>query len=446
MKTKTTTHRCEGCGYSASKWFGRCPDCGSWSTSELLDDSASAVQVTTLGASRADLPDRLVTSVDEFDRVVGGGLVPGSVVLLAGEPGIGKSTLVLQIVDALLAHDAKCLLATGEESLDQVALRGDRLGLRTGPMKAVATPSIDVVERACAAEAPDVLIIDSIQTMEDPALAQGPGSPTQVRECAARLVRLAKTSATTIVVVGHVTKDGGVAGPKTLEHVVDAVLSLEGERTGTLRLLRAAKNRFGSCEETGVFVMSESGLEEVADPSELLVGERRTGISGSVVFPALHGSRPVLIEIQALVVDSKLGRRVAIGIEPRRLSLVLGVLSKRMGMDFMDKDVFVAAAGGAAANEPAADLAIALALASAITNVPFPAEGIAVGELGLAGEVRTAPGLVRRLGEAGRLGFKTAFVPPRAPASRAPRSIAVDDVVVAIDNALHARVSTTPSQ
>ena len=268
----------------------------------------------------------------------------------------------------------------------------------------------------------------------------------QVRQCAARLVRLAKTTNTAVIVVGHVTKDGGVAGPKTLEHVVDAVLSLEGERTGTLRLLRAAKNRFGSCEETGVFVMSEGGLEGVADPSELLIGDRRPGVSGSVIFPAMNGSRPMLIEIQALVVDnSKLARRVAIGIEARRLALILGVLGKRGQWNFAEKDVFVAAAGGAVTSEPAADLAIALAIVSAAQDAPLPSDAVAIGELGLAGELRNVPSIERRLSEAARLGLGEAFVPKRSKIAQGASVVRVEDVTAAIDSAFTPRARSTPS-
>jgi len=398
------------------------------------------VEVKTLGLASSTDVDRVSTGIQEFDRVVGGGLVPGSVLLLAGEPGIGKSTLVVQILDALVGRDRSCLLATGEESLDQVALRANRLGLRTDAMKALATSSLGEIERACEVERPDVLVVDSIQTIEADELEQGSGSPAQVRECAARLVRVAKTTATTVIIVGHVTKDGGVAGPKTLEHVVDAVLSLEGERTGTLRLLRAAKNRFGSCEETGVFVMCENGLEGVADPSELLIGDRRPGVSGSVIFPAMNGSRPMLIEIQALVVDnSKLARRVAIGIEGRRLALILGVLGKRADLYFAEKDVFVAAAGGAVTNEPAADLAIALAIASAVRNKALPEDAVAIGELGLAGEVRSVPALDRRLSEAQRLGLGRAFVPRRSKLGSGHDAVTVDDVTSALQCAFASR-------
>ena len=439
-------HRCDACGHSSTKWFGKCPDCGSWSTAAAVVNGAGAVaEVRTLDLALAASAERISTGMGEFDRVVGGGLVPGSVVLLAGEPGIGKSTLVLQVVDALVGLGHECLLATGEESLEQVALRGHRLGLGTGSMKAIATDSLNVIERTCAVEEPDVLIVDSIQTIEDDVLDQGPGSPVQVRECASRLVRLAKTTNTTVLIVGHVTKDGGVAGPKTLEHVVDAVLSLDGERTGALRLLRAAKNRFGSCEETGVFVMSEAGLEGVADPSELLIGDRRSGVPGSIIFPAMNGSRPMLMEIQALVVDSKLARRVAIGIESRRLALVLGVLGKRMQLSFAEKDVFVAAAGGAVTSEPAADLAIAMALASAAKDIPLPPDAVAIGELGLAGELRTAPALERRLNEAARLGLGDVFVPERSKVASSVNVVRVEDVVVAIDRAFAPRVVSTPS-
>ncbi len=442
-----TQHRCAGCGFGSTKWFGRCPECGSWSTATVLPGGAAPIEIRTLRSSSTGGAKRLATGIVEFDRVVGGGLVPGSVVLLAGEPGIGKSTLVVQIVDALVGQGSSCLLATGEESLDQVGLRATRLALRTELMKALATDSLADIERACELEGPDVLVVDSIQTMETAELDQGAGSPVQVRECAARLVRLAKTTDTTVIVVGHVTKDGGVAGPKTLEHVVDAVLSLEGERTGTLRLLRAAKNRFGSCEETGVFVMCERGLEGVADPSELLIGDRRSGVSGTVVFPAINGSRPILIEVQALVVnDSKLARRVAIGIDSRRLALILGVLGKRAGIDFSNKDVFVAAAGGAVANEPAADLAIALAVASATRDQPLPEDAVAIGEVGLAGELRSVPALGRRLNEAARLGLGVAFVPRRSNTASSVNVAPFEDVGSAIDAAFASRARSTPSQ
>jgi DNA repair protein RadA/Sms len=364
--------------------------------------------------------ERVPSGIGEVDRVLGGGLVAGEALLLAGEPGIGKSTLVLQLIAALQEAGASCLLATGEESPPQVAMRARRLRLDLDRMRVVATTSLQHVLAACAREGPDVLVVDSIQTLSDAALEQAPGAPLQVQSCAGGLVRLAKETGRIVIVVGHVTKDGSVAGPKLLEHVVDAVLGLEGERHGTMRLLRAAKNRFGSCEETGVFVMGEGGLEPVPDPSAMLLADRHPGAAGSVVFCGLEGSRPMLLELQALVTESELPqpRRAAIGVDPRRLALVLGVLSERAGVQIGRRDVFVAAAGGLSVREPAADLALCLALCSGITGSPLPEDLVAFGEVGLAGEVRRVPGIERRLGEAARLGFRRAVVPRGAEGVR----------------------------
>jgi DNA repair protein RadA/Sms len=370
------------------------------------------ISVTTLSEVATQL-ERVPTGIGEVDRVLGGGLVAGEALLLAGEPGIGKSTLVLQLIAALQAAGASCLLATGEESPAQVSMRARRLGLELARMRVIATTSLQQVLAACAREKPDVLVVDSIQTLSDAALEQAPGAPLQVQSCAAELVRLAKETGRIVIAVGHVTKDGSVAGPKLLEHVVDAVLALEGERHGTMRVLRAAKNRFGSCEETGVFVMGEGGLEPVPDPSAMLLADRRPGAAGSVVFCGLEGSRPILMELQALVTESELPqpRRAAIGVDPRRLALVLGVLSERAGVQIGKRDVFVAAAGGLSVREPAADLALCLALCSGITGSALPEDLVALGEVGLAGEVRRVPGIERRLAEAARLGFRRAVVP-----------------------------------
>ena len=386
-----------------------------------------------LGSGGAALA-RFSTGIGEVDRVLGGGFVAGTCALLAGEPGIGKSTIVLQLLAGMLGADRKTLLVTGEESLDQVALRGSRLGVDTENFRALATTSLESVLAASKTESPDVLVVDSIQTLETFAAEQGAGSVVQVRDCAAHLTRHAKETGTIVVLVGHVTKEGTVAGPKTLEHVVDVVLTLEGERTGTVRLLRAAKNRFGSCEETGVFMMTEAGLEPVADPSAMLLADRRPGVPGSVVFPGLEGTRPLMVEIQALVANSDLAnpRRVPIGLDPRRLSLLLGVLSLHTGVELHKLDVFAAAAGGLAVKEPASDLAIALALVSAAWKRPVPAEMVVMGEVGLGGEVRRVPGIERRLSEAARLGFERAIVPHGA--TRIPRGIrciAVSDVLEA---------------
>lgn len=375
-----------------------------------------------LSAAFAGL-QRLRTGIDEVDEVLGGGFVRGAAVLLAGEPGIGKSTLVLQLIDALVASGHSCLLATGEESLDQVALRGGRLGVGLEPVRAAASCSLAAVLSGAAAEAPDVLIVDSIQTLEDEALDQAAGSTVQVRECAARLVRFAKSSGTVVVMVGHVTKEGNVAGPKTLEHMVDAVLTLEGERHGAVRVLRSSKNRFGSCDATGVFVMRQSGLEPVEDASAMLLADRRADVSGSVVFPSLEGTRPFLVELQSLVTPSGLAqpRRVALGVDARRLALLLGVLARRVHLPLGSHDVFVAAAGGLAVREPAADLALCLSVASAAADRPIDERVVAIGEVGLSGEIRRVAGAERRLAEAARLGFRRAVVPGRV--EEAPQEI-----------------------
>ena len=345
--------------------------------------------------------------------MLGGGLVSGGVVLLAGEPGIGKSTLVLQLLDGIAARGRRPLLVTGEESLGQVSLRALRLGIDATRVRAVASSSLEVTLSAATTERPDVLVVDSIQTLHSEAAEQAPGSVVQVRDCSAALIRYAKATGAVVALVGHVTKDGSVAGPKTLEHLVDVVLALDGERTGTLRLLRSVKNRFGSCDETGVLTMGETGLEPVPDPSALLLADRRDGVAGSVVFPSLEGTRPVLVELQALVAraDTPQARRVAIGLDARRVALLLGVLDGRAQTSFAQQDVFAAAAGGMAVKEPAADLALCLALHSARHGRPVPDDLVAIGEIGLGGEVRRVPGVARRLAEARRFGFRRALVP-----------------------------------
>lgn len=349
----------------------------------------------------------------ELDRVTGGGFVRGAVMLLAGEPGIGKSTLVLQLLDALRRNSRTSLLVSGEESLAQVALRARRLGIEAEGLPALACTSLPFLLAAAEAGSPDVLVVDSVQTLEDPDQEQAAGSVTQVRSCAAGLVRYAKRTGACVLLVGHVTKDGNVAGPKALEHVVDGVLTIEGERSGAFRLLRAMKNRFGSCEETGVFTMTEHGLETVEDPSAMFLADRRPGVAGSVVFPGLEGTRPLLMELQSLVCDSSIPqpRRVSTGIDARRLAVLLGVMAQRVDSDFGRKDVFVAAAGGLSVSEPAADLPLFLALCSAWTSRAMDPSVVAFGEIGLGGEIRRVPGSERRLAEAYRLGFRTALVP-----------------------------------
>ena len=373
---------------------------------------AEVLEVTSLAAPGAT-PDRFSSGLSQVDRVLGGGVVPGGVVLLSGEPGIGKSTLVLQLIDGVLAQGRRSLLVTGEESVGQVSLRARRLGVPLDRFEVAVSSSLTAIVSASERMTPDLLVVDSIQTIQDPKLDQPAGSVTQVRECAAALVRHAKSSGTAVVLVGHVTKEGAVAGPKTLEHVVDAVVALEGERAGALRLLRASKNRFGSCEETGVFTMGQRGLEAVEDPSAMFLADRPSDVSGSVVFPGLEGTRPILVEIQALVSKSNLPqpRRVPLGVDARRLSLLIGVLHGRVQLVVDQHDVFVAAAGGLSVTEPGADLAVCLSLHSALRNVPIAGGVVAFGEVGLGGEVRRVPGGERRLAEAARLGFRTAVVP-----------------------------------
>ncbi|HZK50974.1 MAG TPA: DNA repair protein RadA [Actinomycetota bacterium] len=444
---RTDVHSCTACGFSSPRWFGRCPDCGEWNSAAEVSHvgGSSAVGVTTLADTSCDV-ERFSTGLAEVDRVVGGGLVLGGVSLLAGEPGIGKSTLVLQLIDGLLRSDRRALLITGEESIGQVALRATRLGVARERFRAAATASLADVLALAAAEQPDVLVVDSVQTLENSELDQSPGSVVQVRECAAALVRHAKASGTCVILVGHVTKEGTVAGPKTLEHIVDSVLALEGERTGTVRLLRATKNRFGSCDETGVFTMGEGGLEAVGDPSAMLLSDRRTGVSGSVVFCGLEGTRPMLVEIQSLVADGSPPnvRRVPIGVDAKRLALLVGVLHSRAGLNLSAKDLFVAAAGGFVIREPAADLPLCLALDSAARGHAVGEDVVAIGEVGLGGEVRRVPGLPRRLAEAARLGFRRALV-PRGTKSAVPglEIIEVADVHHALREA--ARTSPTPT-
>lgn len=360
--------------------------------------------------------------------MLGGGLVPGSVVLLSGDPGIGKSTLVLQMIDGLVQNGIAPLLVSGEESLDQVSLRAHRLGTDAAALRAAAATSLPAILDTARREGASVLVVDSVQTLHDPRHDSSPGSVVQVRECAAGLVRFAKATGTAVVLVGHVTKEGTVAGPRTLEHLVDAVLSLEGERTGTFRLLRALKNRFGSCDEAGVFTMAGEGLTGVEDPSSMFLADRLPGIAGSTVFPALEGARPVLIEIQALVAASNLAqpRRVAIGCDAKRLALLVGVISQRGLCKIAADDIFVAAAGGLHVREPAADLALCLALLSSRSQQPIPYRTVAIGEVGLAGEIRRVPGIQRRIAEAERLGFTRAIV-PRGSATKT-KSISLTEV------------------
>ena len=405
---------CRSCGHRSSRWFGRCPECGEWgAATETTTEAAAGLPIATLDGP-LEVTERFATGIGELDRVLGGGLVSAEAVLLAGEPGIGKSTLVLQLMHGLARNSKASLLVTGEESPAQVALRARRLQIPGELLRVVPTTDLEAILATAEQAHPDVLVVDSVQTLASSGVEQGAGSVPQVRACAAELVAFAKRVGTTVILVGHVTKEGTVAGPKMLEHMVDAVLNLEGERTGSLRLLRAMKNRFGSCEETGVFMMESSGLSGVEDPSSLFLSDRRPEVAGSIVFPGLEGQRSLLVEIQALTAPGAPGnaRRIANGLDGRRLSLLLAVLFKRAEMDLSATDVFATAAGGITVREPAADLPLCLALASAAKNRPVSPGLVAFGEVGLGGEIRRVPGIERRLREAARVGFEVAIVPP----------------------------------
>jgi DNA repair protein RadA/Sms len=446
VKTKTA-YRCSECGSEYSKWQGRCDTCGEWNTlvEEIVARKSGGGSGTArrIGGSRAfadggsvaiasKLRDvtgssamRRNTGLDEFDFVLGGGIVPGSMILVGGEPGIGKSTLLLQVAARLEASGHATLYASGEDSALQVKLRSDRLIGSAGDVTVLSETNLETILATAAAMAPAVLIVDSIQTMYTGDLEGAPGNVGQVRECAARLMRFAKESGTTVFVVGHVTKGGGIAGPKTLEHIVDTVLYFEGESTLDHRVLRATKNRFGSVDEIGVFRMSECGLEPVANPSELFMGDRASHASGSAVTALIEGTRPLLVEIQALAAKAGFGtpQRVSTGFDGRRLALLLAVLDKRAGLSFAQLDVFLNVVGGMRLQEPAGDLAVAAALASSLYDRALPVHALFVGELGLGGEVRTVSQIERRIAEAANMGLTRVYLADRGMPKRMARDV-----------------------
>ncbi len=422
MARTATRFSCTACGETLSKWEGRCPACEAWDTiveerttlsSPRGNAPAQPREVVALADVSADEAERIPTGIGELDRVLGGGIVPGSLVLVGGEPGVGKSTLVTMAL-ASIAQRTSALLVTGEESAAQVRLRAERIG-GAGKIRVVAETDLNVVIATIVAERPAVCVVDSVQTLWTADLASAPGSVSQVREAAGELLRVAKQHGVAIILVGHVTKDGAVAGPKVLEHLVDAVLMFEGERGGELRVLRAAKNRFGATSELGVFAMTGRGLEAVEDPSALL-GRDELGATGSVVACTMEGSRPLLLEVQALVSPSELPqpRRLANGIDRNRLAMLLAVLSRHAQLGLGSNDVFVNVVGGVRVDDPAVDLAVALAVASAARGVPT-GPIVAIGEIGLTGRLRPVAQVERRLKEASRLGIEQAIVPPGAP-------------------------------
>ncbi len=434
---------CQSCGASAARWAGRCDACGAWNAvvEEAVRPSVpgglnpvgrrgsgrgKAIEFAGL-KGRSDPAARRPSGVAEFDRVCGGGLVPGSTILIAGDPGIGKSTLLLQVAGALdggagrgASSEAPCAYISGEEAVEQLRLRGRRLGLADSRvLLATATSVRDIVAGLDSAEPPAVVIIDSIQTMYVDSLDSAPGTVSQVRASAQELIRLAKARGFVLLLVGHVTKEGQIAGPKVLEHMVDTVLAFEGERGHQFRILRATKNRFGPTDEIGVFEMTDAGLIEVANPSALFLAERRGNVAGAAVFAGLEGSRPILVEIQALVSPSPLAtpRRAVVGWDGGRLAMVLAVLEARCGLVLAGKEVYLNVVGGLRVSEPAADLAVAAALVSAATDRPVPAETVVFGEIGLSGEVRAVSQPEARLKEAAKLGFTGAWTPPRRKGS-----------------------------
>jgi DNA repair protein RadA/Sms len=449
MSKARSVFRCTNCGAEHARWAGRCDVCGEWNTlveevvpkstpgagkggaarriggHKTLAEGGSVAVPIKLRDVEGRAEPRWKTGLNEFDFVLGGGIVPGSMILIGGEPGIGKSTLLLQVAARLESTGHKTLYVSGEESPLQVKLRADRLTDTAADVDILGETLLETIIATAASYAPSVLVVDSIQTVFTADLEGAPGSVGQVRECAARLMRFAKETGITVFVVGHVTREGGIAGPKTLEHIVDTVLYFEGESMLDHRILRAIKNRFGSVDEIGVFRMTQAGLDPVANPSELFLGDRDNHASGSAVTALLEGSRPVLIEIQGLAAKSGFGtpQRVATGFDNRRLALLLAVLDKRAGLSFSQLDVFLNVVGGVRLSEPAGDLAVAAALASSVYDRPVGNEAVFLGEVGLGGEIRPVSQSERRLAEAAKMGMRTAFMAQRSIPSRVAKGI-----------------------
>lgn len=452
-KKKKVEWVCSECGGSTLKWAGRCPHCGEWNTLQEFtvetgagarySDSrhrglVAASKVLDLNDVQAQEIPRVVTGFSEFDRVMGGGLVPGGVSLLGGDPGIGKSTLLLQVMNRLVQLGVGSLYVSGEESPGQIAMRAKRLGIDPKGMRLMSEIQLENIEATLLSEKPQFVVIDSIQTLFSNQLDSAPGSVTQVRECSARLTRLAKSEGCTLIFVGHVTKEGSLAGPRVLEHIVDTVLYFEGDTHSNFRLIRAFKNRFGAVNELGVFAMTDRGLRGVSNPSAIFLSEHKANVPGSAVMVTQEGTRPLLVEVQALVDDthSPSPKRLSVGLDQQRLAMLLAVLHRHAGMACFDQDVFVNAVGGVKITEPAADLAVLLAIYSSMRNKALPDGLVVFGEVGLAGEIRPAPRGQERLKEAAKLGFAKAII-PRANAPKQPieglEIIGVDRLSNAID-------------
>jgi DNA repair protein RadA/Sms len=431
------TYSCQECGTIHTKWAGKCPDCGAWNTlleeyeiggfnaeggnlstnilakNKNVKDRGRKIDMAGLDTLGVDVP-RIKVGIAELDRVLGGGLVKGSAVLIGGDPGIGKSTLLLQAAASLVVLGNNVYYISGEESIDQVRLRAKRLGLEKSGVKLASTTNVlDILKTLDNKDTPTAVVIDSIQTMYIEDLASAPGTVSQVRASAGELTMLAKRKNIILIIVSHVTKDGQIAGPKVLEHLVDTVLYFEGERGHQFRILRSIKNRFGAANEIGVFEMNDVGLSEVSNPSELFLSSRTTNISGAAVFAGMEGTRPILVEVQALIAPSFIPtpRRAVVGWDLNRLAMIIAILNARFGLSLADKEVYLNIAGGLRINEPGADLAVAAALISAARDIPLPNNCAVIGELGLSGEVRMVSGIDVRLKEAGKLGFKNIIVP-----------------------------------
>ncbi|MCP8971084.1 DNA repair protein RadA [Ectobacillus ponti] len=429
MAKKKTKFVCQECGYHSPKFMGKCPGCGSWNTMvEEIEETASSNRLGFAAALTAEVSQprpitqvetkteaRIVTKFQELNRVLGGGIVDGSLVLIGGDPGIGKSTLLLQVSSQLANSDYKVLYISGEESAKQIKLRADRLDVTSNNLFVLSETDLQRIARYIDDMLPSFVVIDSIQTIHLPEVTSAPGSVSQVRECTAELMKLAKIKGIPIFIVGHVTKEGAIAGPRMLEHMVDAVLYFEGERHHTYRILRAVKNRFGSTNEIGIFEMKELGLQEVLNPSEIFLEERPVGVAGSTVVASMEGTRPVLVEIQSLISPTSFGnpRRMATGLDHNRVSLIMAVLEKRAGMLLQNQDAYLKVAGGLKLDEPAIDLAVAVSIASSFRDKASAPTDVMIGEVGLTGEVRRVSRIDQRVQEAAKLGFKRAIIPKK---------------------------------
>ncbi|QYR22150.1 DNA repair protein RadA [Paenibacillus sp. sptzw28] len=427
---------CTECGNESPKWLGKCPGCGSWNT--MVEEKETVVKTAGMSSPLIQMKEkprsiihidngqeqRIETTLQELNRVLGGGVVPGSLILVGGDPGIGKSTLLLQTSHALASMALTVLYISGEESVRQTRLRADRLGALTESLYVLCETNMEQINDAIESVQPDFLVIDSIQTVYDPNVPSAPGSVSQVRECTAHFMRVAKIKGIATVLVGHVTKEGAIAGPRLLEHMVDCVLYFEGERHHSYRLLRAVKNRFGSTNEIGIFEMGELGLREVSNPSELFLSERPLGVSGSTVVASMEGTRPVLVELQALVATTNFPspRRMSTGFDHNRMALIIAVLEKRMGMFLQTQDAYLNVAGGVKLDEPAVDLAAAVSIASSFRDAPTRPFDVVFGEIGLTGEVRAVSRAEQRVKEAHKLGFKRVIMPEKSLKGWSPPS------------------------